>query len=111
MVGHLTIGVQLSSLTTNSDLCHFRHCRQVNTPGIISLTCLPRWLSRYSTGAQRSVRTAQSFCVPKEEIVAQGYDFSLNLYKEQVRVEIEHRSPSEILADLAELETGIQDRN
>jgi type I restriction enzyme M protein len=53
-------------------------------------------------------RTAQSFCVPKADIAAQGYDLSLNRYKEVVHEEIEHRAPKEILADLAKLEEEIQ---
>lgn len=53
-------------------------------------------------------RTAQSFCVPKADIAAQGYDLSLNRYKEVVHEEIQHRSPQEILASLATLEAEIQ---
>jgi type I restriction enzyme M protein len=51
---------------------------------------------------------AQSFCVPKSDIAAQGYDLSLNRYKEIVHDEVEHRSPKEILAELAKLEEEIQ---
>ena len=53
-------------------------------------------------------RTAQSFCVPKADIVAQGYDLSLNRYKEVVHEEVAHRPPREILKALAKLETEIQ---
>ena len=53
-------------------------------------------------------RTAQSFCVPKADLVAQGYDLSLNRYKEVVHAEVTHRPPQEILAALATLETEIQ---
>ena len=53
-------------------------------------------------------RTAQSFCVPKAEIAAQGYDLSLNRYKEVVHEEVAHRPPREILAELARLEEEIQ---
>jgi type I restriction enzyme M protein len=53
-------------------------------------------------------RTAQSFCVPKADIAAQGYDLSLNRYKEMVHEAVEHRAPMEILADLAKLEDEIQ---
>jgi type I restriction enzyme M protein len=55
-------------------------------------------------------RTAQSFCVPKADIAAQGYDLSLNRYKEVVHEEVAHRPPKEILADLAKLEEEIQQR-
>jgi type I restriction enzyme M protein len=53
-------------------------------------------------------RTAQSFCVPKADIAAQGYDLSLNRYKEVVHEVVEHGAPKEILADLARLEEEIQ---
>ncbi|MFM7888520.1 MAG: hypothetical protein ACKPCM_17925, partial [Pseudanabaena sp.] len=53
-------------------------------------------------------RTAQSFCVPKADIAAQGYDLSLNRYKEAVHEEVDHRAPKEIIADLAKLEAEIQ---
>jgi hypothetical protein len=39
-------------------------------------------------------RTAQSFCVPKADIAAQGYDLSLNRYKEVVHKAVEHRAPN-----------------
>ena len=53
-------------------------------------------------------RTAQSFCVPKAEIVGNGYDLSLNRYKEVVHKEVDHVPPEKILATLDELETRIQ---
>jgi type I restriction enzyme M protein len=68
---------------------------------------LARWASRNDSELERS-RTAQSFCVPKGDIVAQGYDLSLNRYKETVHDEVEHRPPLEILADLARLENDIR---
>ena len=53
-------------------------------------------------------RTEQSFCVPKAEIAANGYDLAINRYKEVVHEEVEHLPPKEILAKLAELEVEIQ---
>jgi type I restriction enzyme M protein len=68
---------------------------------------LARWAER--NGAERErPRTAQSFCVPKADIAAQGYDLSLNRYKEVVHDAVEHRAPKDILADLANLEEEIQ---
>ena len=68
---------------------------------------LARW--RSATGAERqNPRTAQSFCVPKADIAAQGYDLSLNRYKEVVHAEVAHRPPGEILAALGQLEAEIQ---
>jgi len=68
---------------------------------------LARWAER--AGAERErPRTAPSFCVPKADIAAQGYDLSLNRYKEVVHEAVEHRPPKEILAELAKLEEEIQ---
>jgi hypothetical protein len=64
---------------------------------------LGRWASR-ATESERA-RTEQSFLVPKADIVAQGYDLSLNRYKEVVHEEVEHRDPLDIIADLEALET------
>jgi type I restriction enzyme M protein len=68
---------------------------------------LRRWLGRNTTERDRDL-TAQSFCVPKADIVAQGYDLSLNRYKEVVHEEVDHRAPKDIIADLARLEAEIQ---
>jgi type I restriction enzyme M protein len=68
---------------------------------------LARWQQRDGKERKRP-RTAQSFCVPKADLVAQGYDLSINRHKEVVHEEVTHRTPSEILAGLAELEKEIQ---
>ena len=62
-----------------------------NLPDILS-----RWSQRDGTERERP-RTAQSFCVPKADIATQGYDLSLNRYKEVVHEEVHHRPPKEIL--------------
>ena len=68
---------------------------------------LARWQKR--DGAERKrPRTAQSFCVPKKEIVEQGYDLSINRYQEVEHAEVQHRSPGEILANLAKIEGEIE---
>jgi type I restriction enzyme M protein len=66
---------------------------------------LARWTSR--TTERDRARTEESFLVPKEDIVAQGYDLSLNRYKEIVHDEVEHRPPLEIIADIEGLEDEI----
>ncbi len=71
---------------------------------------LARWSAR--TGADPwpecdRARTEQSFTVPKPDIVAQGYDLSLNRYKEIVHDDIEHRPPLEIIADIEALDDEI----
>jgi type I restriction enzyme M protein len=68
---------------------------------------LARWAQR-DGGERERPRTAQSFCVSRADIVAQGFDLSLNRYKEVVHETVEHRSPKEILADLAKLEEEIE---
>jgi type I restriction enzyme M protein len=68
---------------------------------------LARWTERAGTERERP-RTAQSFCVPKANIAAQGYDLSLNRYKEVVHEAVQHRPPKAILAELAKLEEEIQ---
>ncbi len=52
-------------------------------------------------------RTAQSFCVPKADIEANGYDLSINRYKEVVHAQVQHRAPGEILGELRALEAEI----
>jgi type I restriction enzyme M protein len=68
---------------------------------------LARWGQREGSEQERP-RTAQSFCVPKSEIATNGYDLSLNRYKEVVHEEVEHIPPHQILATLDKLETKIQ---
>jgi len=68
---------------------------------------LRRWQFR-DAGERARGRTQQSFCVPKADIAAQGYDLSLNRYKEVVHDEVQHRPPLEIIADLERLEREIQ---
>lgn len=53
-------------------------------------------------------RTEQSFFVPKQEIVDNDYDLSINKYKEIEYVPVEYPPTSEILADLRSLEKEIK---
>jgi type I restriction enzyme M protein len=67
---------------------------------------MERWAER--AGAERAQpRTACSFCVPKADIAAAGYDLSLNRYKEIAYEEVDHESPAAILADLQRIEAEI----
>lgn len=52
-------------------------------------------------------RTEQSFFVPKEEIAENGYDLSINKYKEIEYVPVEYPPTQEIIADLREIEKKI----
>jgi type I restriction enzyme M protein len=64
-------------------------------------------LSKPDSAEKERARSEQSFLVPKADIVAQGYDLSLNRYKEIVHDEIEHRAPLEIISDIETLEEEI----
>jgi len=68
---------------------------------------LARWKQRDKEERKRS-RTSQSFCVSKADIAGHGYDLSLNRYKEVVHAQVAHRSPKEILTELAKIEAQIQ---
>ncbi len=70
---------------------------------------LPDVLARWRNLAAEAdrPRTAQSFLVPKADIVAQGYDLSLNRYKEIEYDEVEHRPPLDIIADIEKLDAEI----
>lgn len=72
-----------------------------NIPDIIT-----RWRNRAAEAARP--RTAQSFLVPKAEIAANGYDLSINRYKEIVYAAVAYDPPLLILDELAALEAEIQ---
>ena len=65
-----------------------------------------RWHDR-DAEADRE-RTEQSFLVPKAEIAENGYDLSINRYKEIVYEEVEYDPPHKILDELEGLEREIQ---
>lgn len=68
---------------------------------------LTRWGKRNNTERERP-RTAQSFCVPRADIATEGYDLSLNRYKEVVHEEVQHIPPRQIIAELKAMEAEIQ---
>jgi type I restriction enzyme M protein len=72
-----------------------------NIPDIIQ-----RWRNRKAEARRR--RTEQSFMVPKAEIAGNGYDLSINRYKEIVYEEVAYDPPLKILAELKKLEGEIQ---
>lgn len=68
---------------------------------------LASWFDRERSELENP-RTAQSFCVSKEEIAATGtYDLSLNRYKEVEHKEVTHDKPADIIKDLRALEQEI----
>ncbi|MCT2541266.1 type I restriction-modification system subunit M [Sedimentimonas flavescens] len=67
---------------------------------------LARWNALEAEAA--NLRTAQSFMVPKSEIIATGsWDLSLNRYKEIAHEEVSHKAPAEIIAELRAIEAEI----
>jgi type I restriction enzyme M protein len=68
---------------------------------------LTRWHEKEGT-ERNNPRIAQSFTVPKADIAATGYDLSLNRYKEVVHAQIDHIPPTQLIAELKQLESEIQ---
>ena len=70
---------------------------------------IPDIIARFHAleGEQERKRTEQSFFVPKEEIISNDYDLSLNKYKQTEYVPVEYPPTSEIMAQLRELEKQI----
>jgi type I restriction enzyme M protein len=67
---------------------------------------LERWKVHTTTERERA-RTEKSFIVPKEEIAAQGYDLSINRYREIVHEVEGYRPPLEIITEIEQLEDEI----
>ena len=70
---------------------------------------IPDIISRFRnlSAEENRERTEQSFLVPKDEIVENAYDLSINKYKMIEYVPVEYPPTSEILAELNELEMDI----
>ena len=70
---------------------------------------IPDIIARFHDRAAEKdrARTQQSFMVPKAEIAENGYDLSINKYKQVEYVPVEYPPTAEILADLHELEMQI----
>ena len=66
---------------------------------------LARWKKRNEETSRK--RTEQSFLVPKDEIVGNDYDLSINRYKEVEYEAVEYDPPKVILERLAKLEEEI----
>lgn len=54
-------------------------------------------------------RTTNSFLVPKEDIVKNGYDLSINRYKEIIYEKIEYEKPEVLLQQISELDKKRQE--
>ena len=69
-----------------------------------------RFNNRYFEEEQARERTEKSFFVPKEEIVENDYDLSINKYKEIVVEKKEYENPKVILKRVIEMEDEIQQK-
>ncbi len=68
---------------------------------------IERFHNRESEEEQNRSRTEKSFFVPKEEIVENDYDLSINKYKEIVIEKKEYEKPEVILKKVIEMENEI----
>ena len=70
---------------------------------------IPDIIARFHdlAGEEERERTEKSFFVPKDEIVGNGYDLSINKYKKTEYKVVEYASTAEIMAQLNELEMEI----
>ena len=70
---------------------------------------IPDIISRFGNLAVETERkrTEQSFLVPKDEIIQNEYDLSINKYKQTEYVPVEYPSTEQIMAELRELEKQI----
>ena len=58
-------------------------------------------------GEKNRARTEKSFFVPKQEIVENGYDLSINKYKKTEYKPVEYPPTSKIMAELRRLEKEV----
>lgn len=76
---------------------------------VVEANDIPDIIERFHhlEGEQERKKTEQSFFVTKEEIAANGYDLSINKYKEVEYVPVEYPSTEELMAGLHEIEMEI----
>ena len=71
---------------------------------------IKRFNNRNSKEEQERARTEKSFFVPKEEIVENDYDLSINKYKEIVVEKKEYEDPKAILKRVIDMENELQQK-
>lgn len=76
---------------------------------VVSENDIPDIIKRFKNREQEidRKRTEQSFMVPKQEIVDNGYDLSINKYKQVEYEKIEYPVTAEILANIKALDKEI----
>lgn len=67
-----------------------------------------RWHLRHDLTERSRARTEQSFVVPVTAIRAQGYDLSINRYRETLHEAVHHEAPHNILAAIRTLDAERQ---
>ena len=71
---------------------------------------IKRFNNRNSKEEQERARTEKSFFVPKEEIVENDYDLSINKYKEIIVEKKEYEDPKVILKRVIDMENELQQK-
>lgn len=71
---------------------------------------IKRFNNRNSEEEQNRARTEKSFFVPKEEIVENDYDLSINKYKEIIVEKKEYEDPKVILKRVMDMEDELQQK-
>lgn len=71
---------------------------------------IKRFNNRNSKEEQERARTEKSFFVPKEEIVENDYDLSINKYKEIIVEKKEYEDPKVILKRIINMENELQQK-
>ena len=71
---------------------------------------IKRFNNRNSEEEQSRARTERSFFVPKEEIVENDYDLSINKYKELIVEKKEYEDPKVILKRVIDMENELQQK-
>jgi len=73
---------------------------------VIAANDIPDIIARYKNliGEANRIRTEQSFFVPADEIRTNGYDLSINRYKEVVYEEVAYEKPQVILEQIAQID-------
>ena len=71
---------------------------------------IKRFNNRNSKEEQKRARTEKSFFVPKEEIIKNDYDLSINKYKEIIVEKKEYEDPKVILKRVIDLENELQQK-
>ena len=72
---------------------------------------IPDIIARFGNldGEVSRERTEQSFFVPRDEIVENGYDLSINKYKKTEYVPVEYPPTSQLLAEIREIQREIDE--